>query len=630
VSGPEPLVLVVGGRDEERRSTVATLVGDLGEGVRVRELPDPSVAGDETEAPDVAVVLVGGAPLDRLLDRLATARLAPPARTLVVTDRTDHDELSDAFDLRQLDGVLSRPLAPDTLGRHTRALLRRGAVGGEHDEPLAWEGPVDADGPAASTSGLLRDLELDDATLTRRLLTALDRALGPRPILRLSSGTRLTHQDVDVNGVFVVRSGSVALDRETTVGRLRLHHASTGPVVGLLSLTQRRRAYFTAVATTDVEVVHLTLEQLDLALHTDPEVGATMATAAVQALARRLHRSEQLQIERERLYRELDHERRELAEALRALEAARFELVEQARMATLGELAAGVAHELNNPVAALERAASYVADDVAELLADHPRADLALQAVERARRRAPTSSAQERTARRRLAPHVGDELARRLVALGMEDPDEGRRLAADPATLRTVEHAAGLGGAVRNLELASRRIADLTDSLRAHARPQQTPVALDVHESIDDALRLVTHRLEDIVVERRFGSLPTIRGHPGPLSQVWTNLLVNAAEALEGDGRIEIHTLVVDPEHIRVEIVDDGPGIDPEVLPRLLEPRFTTKEGVVRYGLGLGLPIAKRVVDGHGGRLELRSQPGRTVASVTLPVAGPNDEERGR
>jgi two-component system, NtrC family, sensor kinase len=78
---------------------------------------------------------------------------------------------------------------------------------------------------------------------------------------------------------------------------------------------------------------------------------------------------------------------------------------------------------------------------------------------------------------------------------------------------------------------------------------------------------------------------------------------------------------------VRVRIIDDGPGIDPEVLPRVFEPRFTTKQGTVRYGLGLGLAIARRIVEQHGGTIALTSEPGRTEASVVLPVAGPPEED---
>jgi two-component system, NtrC family, sensor kinase len=79
--------------------------------------------------------------------------------------------------------------------------------------------------------------------------------------------------------------------------------------------------------------------------------------------------------------------------------------------------------------------------------------------------------------------------------------------------------------------------------------------------------------------------------------------------------------------HVRVRIRDNGRGIDPAVLPRVFEPRFTTKQGAVRYGLGLGLAIARRIVDAHGGRIELSSKPGCTVVTVTLPLDGPPDDE---
>jgi two-component system, NtrC family, sensor kinase len=645
-ASPEPrAVLVVGGDEDGRDEARAALAEALAPAPGAEEpLTLLAVAADaagalgdatvderaQGRAPrvDVVVVLTGGDDLDGLLERLATAGIAPPAGLVLLTDEPAHIELSSAFDDARVDAVLSRPATARTLGAQVRSMLRRGP---RHGERAGVDPDAFAHGDPGPASELLRDLELDDVALTRRLLAAVDRALGPRPVLHLTAGTRLTHQDIDVNGVFIVRSGSVALDRETTIGRLRLHHATTGPVVGLLSLTQRRRAYFTAVATTDVEVVHLTTEQLDHALRVEPEVGAAMASAAVQALARRLRRSEQLQIEREQLNRELEHERSRLAETVRALEAARFELVEQARLATLGELAAGVAHELNNPVAALTRAATYVAEDVTALLADHPHGGPAADALERARTRTPISTAEERARRRALATAVDDELARRLAAAGFADADQARRLAAEGAeALRAVEHAADLGAAVRNLEVAATRIRDLVDSLRSYARPQQQAVETDVHATIDDALRLMSHRLADIEIERRFAELPPVRAHPGPLSQVWTNLLVNAAEALDGSGRIEIRTDVPDPDHVRVEVIDDGPGIDPDLLPQLLEPRFTTKQGVVRYGLGLGLPIAKQIVDTHRGTLRLRSSPGRTTVEVTLPVTGPDDADGSR
>jgi two-component system, NtrC family, sensor kinase len=584
---------------------------------------------------DVAGVAGAAAPV---LDDLADHPLLSEATVLVVTDRPTHDDLSSAVDRGRLAGLVAATWRTGLLAPHARSHIARWLRRRDDQTPSSWASTAQLIGPEWSPgSDLLQDLELDDHTIAARLTSALDDALGPRPRLQLRAGTRLTRQDAEVNGVFVVLSGAVALDRVTAVGEVRLHHRSTGPVVGLLSLAQQRRAFFTSRATTDVEALHLTIEQLDVALEESPAVAAALAAGAVRALAARLRRSEQLQVEKRQLNLELEEERRRLSDAYAALEAARLELVEQARFATLGELAAGVAHELNNPVAALTRAASFVAEDVAALLDSHPEARLLHEVLESARTRPPSRPADERAARRALTTALGDEaLARRLAAAGVTDPDRARALLVSRGAsggsghgeerLALVERAAGLGTAVRNLELASARIAELVDSLRSYARPDgATAQEVDLHTVLEDTLRLVAHRMEHVEVVRDYGELPAVQGHPGQLGQVWTNLLVNAAEAVGDAGRLEIVTETVG-DHVRVTIVDDGPGVPAAELPYLFEPRFTTKDGTVRYGLGLGLPIAKRIVEGHGGVITIDSKPGRTVATVDLPIAGPSGD----
>jgi two-component system, NtrC family, sensor kinase len=629
VTTPPALAVLVAGPDGAVRDALTAELTDALDrlatvhvGVDVlsaaRELPEDTMLG-------LVCLLDDGTSVDKRIATLTTDPHARAATTVLLTERAVHDDLSRAMDADELAAVVAVPWSPGWFAAHARAQLGRWLRTRAPQDPrldALEEAALPNDLPP---SALLQDLELDEEALAGRLIEALDRALGRRPRLQLRAGTRLTHQGSAVDGLFVVLSGSVALDRSSEIGELRLHHASTGPVVGLLSLTQQRQAFFTARATTDVELIHISLEQLEHALAVEPEVGSVMAAATARALATRLRRSEQLQVEKVRLNAELDRERQQLADALEQLEGARLELVESARMATLGELSAGVAHELNNPAAAVTRAASFVTADLSRLLTAHPRGEVLSEVLNATRERSPLGTARQREIRRELAASLGSEqLARRLVSAGVDDPVRTAALAADlgPEQIEEIVVAAELGGALRNLLLGTRRITDLVASLKSYARPSDALIDdLDVATTIDDALQLVAHRLDGIELERRDAEdLPTIQGHPGPLGQVWTNLVLNAVDAMEGHGRLEVITRHEGGEVV-VEVIDDGPGIAPEVLPRLFEPRFTTKHGRVRYGLGLGLAISQRIIHSHDGTITVTSEPGRTVATVRLPAA---------
>jgi signal transduction histidine kinase len=580
----------------------------------------------------IPLLLVGApeGPVDDLIDALDRLPRLGQAAILLLTDRMCHRDTARAIDRDRLRAILPLPWSPGTLEPQVRALTGRWL---QHWRPAEAQtrALIEPEGQplAPPASDLLRLLEVDSRSVTAQLLARVERILGPQPRICLPAGTRLVHEGADVDAVLVVLRGRVALDHAAPGGELRLHHESTGSVVGLLSLAQQQRAFFTARATTSVEVVHLSFEQLDRALASDPGVGAAMAAVSIRALATRLRRADQLQVEKTELNQALEHERTRLTAALHQLEQARLDLVEQARFATLGELAAGIAHELNNPVAAMLRATTFLGDDLERVLASHPHGPLAIETFAAERDRPPRGTREERAIRRDLEAAVGDPaLAQRLFAAGVEDAAQARALAADPAILDLVEAVAGAGGAVRNLELASRRVCELVKSLHAYARPKGDPIpGVDLHRGLEDVLRLMAHRLQHLDVERRYGELPPLRCHPGELEQLWTNLLANAADALEAGGRILLTTEALDPGRVRVRIEDDGPGIDPETLPRVFEPRFTTKQGAVRYGLGLGLAIARRIVTAHGGTIELSSRPGSTRVTVILPVAGPSSEE---
>jgi signal transduction histidine kinase len=241
---------------------------------------------------------------------------------------------------------------------------------------------------------------------------------------------------------------------------------------------------------------------------------------------------------------------------------------------------------------------------------------------------------------RRAAREVGAVLARAGIV-------EGAQLAADLADLgATAEDAARLVAAIEaDLGIAAAVVAALTDHVYlhrtdstvrhavqqiqrivgalktySHLDQQATRTEADLHEGIETTLVLLHHALRDIVVLRHYGNLPRVPVYVDELNQVWTNLISNAQQALKGKGTIAVETAVEDGDGAAVvRVIDDGPGVAPELLPRIFEPFFTTKPK--GEGTGLGLGIARRIVEKHGGEIRCESRPGRTVFEVRLPIA---------
>lgn len=585
--------------------------------------------------------------IDEELADVGTMPLLVDTQWLVMTDQPSHSDLYTLTSAGHLAAVMPVPCEPRLfIGQVYSVLvayLRREGIPAPRIHDLLGE-------PASEAvqGMLLPGLDRDEYDVVRELLAGVERVIGPRPRILMPEGVDLTRQNTSIAAVHLVLEGQVILRRETERGELIFHHATSGVLIGLVSLTRNEEAFFTSTTTTPTRVVQLTNEQLRLVLERDPSLAGTLAVLAIKSLSRRLIRAEDLHMENAVLAEDLEEERSELQQALEDLQRTREELVERTRFAMLGELSAGIAHELNNPVTALLRAAEHLGEDLDNLLASTPAMGAAHAALQRARTAQIRSTSTERELIRTLNEALGDRhLARRLVQAGIEDPAQARRIIANPTgELEMVEQGARVGNALRSVLSASERVIELTKSLKGYARPDADETKpCDVREGLDDALRLTSHRLHGLAIERDYEELPLVRVHPAKLQQVWTNLLVNAAEAIdderddaEAQGRLPargeaepriIVTARRDGDDIAVDITDNGPGIPPDVQLRMFEPHFTTKAGRVRYGLGMGMSISRSIVEDMGGRMLVRSTPGKTIITVTLPVNHTNTTEEG-
>ena len=319
------------------------------------------------------------------------------------------------------------------------------------------------------------------------------------------------------------------------------------------------------------------------------------------------------------------------------------------RLASLGTMAAGLAHELNNPASAARRAASDLADALDVLAStvglfvesgiERSQAEALVtmqrEAMERASARSALSALDSADAE--------DELLDSLERLGVPEPwrltEPLVSAGIDAAWLDRLAGSAGAGtsaavewiaasltarGLAAEIAESTERMSKLVKAIKAYAFMDRGElVETDVHEGLETTLLVLGHKLKHSAIEVRREydrSLPKITLRGSELNQVWTNLLANAIEALGDKGTIEIVT-ERDGACARVDIIDDGPGIPEDIRGHVFDPFFTTKD--VGEGTGLGLDTARRIVTERlNGSIELESEPGRTVFHVWLPLNG--------
>jgi signal transduction histidine kinase len=321
--------------------------------------------------------------------------------------------------------------------------------------------------------------------------------------------------------------------------------------------------------------------------------------------------------------------------------------LQREKLAALGQMSAGLAHELNNPAAAAKRTAAMLADALA--LLDGAIGEFVESGVERADAEVFVRLKREAVARAQAAPardglaaaDAEDEIGEWLEAHAVPDawqlaePLAAARL--DCAWLDELAGAAGpvLPTAVRwvatslsarslsdDLRESTDRMSGLVQAIKAYTYMDQADLQeVDVHDGIEATLTMLHHKLKhtQIEVRRAFDpALPRVCVYGSELNQVWTNLLDNAIDSLGDAGTITITTAPWHENGVEVTIADDGPGIPEDAQRRVFEPFFTTK--AVGSGTGLGLDTAMRIVrERHDGDLRLRSRPGETAFAVRLP-----------
>jgi PAS domain S-box-containing protein len=338
----------------------------------------------------------------------------------------------------------------------------------------------------------------------------------------------------------------------------------------------------------------------------------------------------------------------EILEAtLSQLKETQNQLIMQEKMASLGKLSAGMAHELNNPAAAAQRSAAQLEATLSQLQDAQPRLgelnldDKQLEkmvalhqlAQERARKpvvlEAVASSDREAACEdwlERQGIESAWELVPPLVSLGYDQGDlqalaEIFTTEQFPVILGWLARTHAIYALVAEIGLGTGRITEIIKALKTYTYMDQAPIqSVDVREGLDNTLIILQNKLKaGITVRREYADdLPAIQAYGSELNQVWTNIIDNAIDAMEGKGTLVVRTRT-EGDWVVVEIEDDGPGIPEELQTRIFDPFVTTK--APGEGTGLGLNISRNlVVQKHQGQISVSSEPGKTCFDVRLPI----------
>ena len=342
------------------------------------------------------------------------------------------------------------------------------------------------------------------------------------------------------------------------------------------------------------------------------------------------------------LQKSLQQKNEDLAKTLAQLQKTQDQLIQSEKMAALGQLVAGIAHEVNTPLGAIRSSVENIAEFLLEDLSQLP---LFLQHLSTERQQdffalleksagQPTnlSSKEKRKLKKALICQLksrqisnADTLADTLVELGVYDETELLfPLLQDPDRnniLNMAYQLASLQKSTQTIATATDRAAKVVFALKTYARYDSTGkmVEANIAEGIETVLTLYHNQIKHGVetIANYSPSLPCVLCYPDELNQVWTNLIHNALQAMENKGILNID-VTEEEGRVLVSITDNGKGIPPEIMPKIFEPFFTTKPP--GQGSGLGLDIVNKIIEKHSGNIDVESVPGQTTFTVSLPI----------
>lgn len=433
--------------------------------------------------------------------------------------------------------------------------------------------------------------------------------------------------------LYIILEGYVAQVKQDEDSGTQIGLHGPGDFIGLLSFQTGEPVFTTAKASTHVSGLCFDHHSFEVFMNEYPQISKILQGLIFSNLADRYRKVVMLHVEVANLSRQLEEERNHLKQTIKELERTRNALISQEKMATLGELTAGLAHEINNPASALLRSVEYLSENLpamAENASALPDTGLVRFFFETGFKREFADTTVQRQRMKELNASY-PELSRSMLRTMAEmEPGVFEKLTSfigsskNQPLLQLLIDAYQSGVFLNSIKLSTARIEYLVKSLKSYSRQGgKDPEVSDVRQGIMETLQIIGNRLKDIKVETEMEEACPVNCFVGELNQVWTNIIINACDAMDDKGKLVI-SCKPDKESSRViiTIADTGPGVPDKIKQKIFDSSFTTKTAGGDFGLGIGLAITKNVIEKHHGSIEVKDhhQTG-ALFIITLPLA---------
>jgi len=426
----------------------------------------------------------------------------------------------------------------------------------------------------------------------------------PNRWMQVTAGTVVMEQGQENQRLFLVRSGRLQGTLTTTDGDVEyVLTAGKDNFVGVYSFFSRTYiSLYSVTAVTDCQLAWIDKNQPTIASEEAQSIEKQFMPVVVQDLVSRQRRMLEISQEKERTFRKL---------------------VEHQRLASLGQMAAGIAHELNNAIAVLDHNTRWLVEQVSRRW-KHPQELAIFEAGLLQGRFLSTREIRENKRELQKNLKISEEQIALLAETGLPRQTLLDAINQQKMTAAEIFSAWEMGASLKDMLMAAEQSAHVVRSIKTlGAQHKERNTSLNLNETIENALSLLHHRLKNVETELHLEALPGITGNIGDFVQVWTNLVKNAVEAMmvnpDRQARLTVRS-GLENKTIRVLVTDNGPGIPDEILPIIFQPNLTTKKEGLSFGLGLGLTIVERIVTSYHGKIEVQSSTEGTTFIISIPT----------